>query len=62
MLLKNGNMQASSEGKAPITLARLILAAGPLGEREIVRGMIMLTIISSFLAVLTFGITMVGRI
>jgi UDP-N-acetylglucosamine--dolichyl-phosphate N-acetylglucosaminephosphotransferase len=62
ILLKNGNMQASSEGKAPITLARLILAAGPLGEREIVRGMIMLTIISSFLAVLTFGITMVGRI
>jgi UDP-N-acetylglucosamine--dolichyl-phosphate N-acetylglucosaminephosphotransferase len=61
-LLKNGNLQASAEGSAPITLARLILAAGPLGEREIVRGMIILTFISSILAVLTFGITLVGRI
>jgi UDP-N-acetylglucosamine--dolichyl-phosphate N-acetylglucosaminephosphotransferase len=61
-LLNNGNLEASAEGNAPITLARIILAAGPLGEREIVRGMIFLTIISSILAVLTFGITVVGRI
>jgi UDP-N-acetylglucosamine--dolichyl-phosphate N-acetylglucosaminephosphotransferase len=62
MLLKNGNLQASAEGNAPITLARLILAAGPLGEQKIVRGMILLAGISSILAVLTFGITLVGRI
>jgi UDP-N-acetylglucosamine--dolichyl-phosphate N-acetylglucosaminephosphotransferase len=61
-LLTNGNLEASGEGNAPITLARIILAAGPLGEREIVRGMIFLTVISSILAVLTFGITVVGRI
>lgn len=61
-LLKNGNLQASAEGNAPITLARIILAAGQLGEREIVRGMIILTLVSSILAVLTYGITLVGRI
>lgn len=61
-LLKNGNIQASAEGNAPITLARIILAAGQLGEREIVRGMIVLTLVSSILAVLTYGITLVGRI
>jgi UDP-N-acetylglucosamine--dolichyl-phosphate N-acetylglucosaminephosphotransferase len=62
ILLENGNLQASSEGNAPITLARLILAAGPSGEQKIVRGMIILAAVSSVLAILTFGITMVGRI
>lgn len=62
ILLENGTLQASVERNAPITLARLILAAGPLGEQKIVRGMIILAVISSVLAVLTFGITMVGRI
>jgi UDP-N-acetylmuramyl pentapeptide phosphotransferase/UDP-N-acetylglucosamine-1-phosphate transferase len=62
ILLENGNLQASSEGNAPITLARLILAAGPLGEQKIVRGMILLAAVSSVLAILTFGITLVGRI
>jgi UDP-N-acetylmuramyl pentapeptide phosphotransferase/UDP-N-acetylglucosamine-1-phosphate transferase len=62
ILLENGNLQASSEGNAPITLARLILAAGPLGEQKIVRRMIILAAVSSVLAILTFGITMVGRI
>jgi UDP-N-acetylglucosamine--dolichyl-phosphate N-acetylglucosaminephosphotransferase len=61
-LLKNGKLQASSQKAAPITLARIILAAGPLGEREIVRGLIFLTLISSILAVLTYGITLVGKI
>ena len=61
-LLKNGRLQASSQKGAPITLARIILAAGPLGEKEIVRVMIFLTFISSILAFLTYGIMMVGRI
>jgi UDP-N-acetylglucosamine--dolichyl-phosphate N-acetylglucosaminephosphotransferase len=60
-LLRNEKLQASSQKAAPITLARIILAAGPLGEREIVRGLIFLTLISSILAVLTYGITLVGR-
>jgi UDP-N-acetylglucosamine--dolichyl-phosphate N-acetylglucosaminephosphotransferase len=61
-LLKNGKLQASTKKEAPITLARIILASGPLGEREIVRRMIFLTVISSILAVLTYGVTLVGRI
>jgi len=61
-LLKNGELQASEERSAPITLARVILAAGPWGEKEISRAMIILTLISSILAALTFGITMVGKI
>jgi len=61
-LLRNGDLQASDGGRAPITLARIILAAGPLGEKEISRAMIVLTLISSILAALTFGITLVGKI
>lgn len=61
-LLEDGRVEASSDRNAPITLTRLILAAGPLGEKEIVRGMIFLTVISSILAILTFWITVVGRI
>lgn len=61
-LLKNGKLKASSAKGAPITLARLILAAGPLSEREIVRGMVVLTLISSILAAITFAITSGGRI
>jgi UDP-N-acetylglucosamine--dolichyl-phosphate N-acetylglucosaminephosphotransferase len=61
-ILEDGSLQASTAKAAPITLVRIILAAGPLREREIVRDMIYLTLISSFLAVLTFGITLVGRI
>ncbi len=61
-LMKNGKLQASSRKAAPITLARIILANGPLGEKEIVRGLIFLTCISSILAVLTYEITLLGRI
>jgi UDP-N-acetylglucosamine--dolichyl-phosphate N-acetylglucosaminephosphotransferase len=61
-LLENGRLQASAEPNAPMTLARIILAAGQLGEREIVREMMILTLISSILAVLTYGITVVGKI
>jgi UDP-N-acetylglucosamine--dolichyl-phosphate N-acetylglucosaminephosphotransferase len=55
-LLDNGLLQASAEKGAPITLARLILAAGPLGEKEIVRGMMLLTCVSCILATITYWI------
>jgi UDP-N-acetylmuramyl pentapeptide phosphotransferase/UDP-N-acetylglucosamine-1-phosphate transferase len=61
MLLDNGLLQASDQKAAPVTLARLILAAGPLGERAVVRGMILLTAVSSLLAVLTYWITVVVK-
>ena len=61
-ILGDGNLQANTAKAAPVTLVRIILAVGPLGERQIVREMIILTLISSFLAVLTFGITLVGRV
>lgn len=61
-LLEDGRLEASAERNAPITLTRLILASGPLTEKEIVRGMILLTLVSSVLSVLTFWVTAVGRI
>ena len=61
-ILEDGSLQASTVKTAPITLVRIILAGGPLREREIVRDMIFLTLVSTFLAVLTFAITLVGRI
>ena len=56
-LLEDGRLEANTDHHAPITLTRLILTAGPLGEREIVRVMILLTVVSSVLAVLTYLIT-----
>lgn len=56
-LLDNGLLQASTEKGAPITLTRLILASGPLGEKQIVRSMMILTVVSSILAILTYWIT-----
>jgi UDP-N-acetylmuramyl pentapeptide phosphotransferase/UDP-N-acetylglucosamine-1-phosphate transferase len=53
-LRDDGRLEATVKRKAPVTLARLILAEGPLYEQEIVRMMIMLTALSSALAVLTF--------
>jgi len=58
-LLEDGRLSATEEKNAPITLARLILAAGPTGEREVVRGMMLLTITSSILAVLTYWMTVI---
>jgi UDP-N-acetylglucosamine--dolichyl-phosphate N-acetylglucosaminephosphotransferase len=56
-LLENGKLQASTDKRAPVTFTRLILAAGPLGEKEIVREMMTLTFVSCLLAVLTYAIT-----
>jgi UDP-N-acetylglucosamine--dolichyl-phosphate N-acetylglucosaminephosphotransferase len=55
-LLDNGLLQASNQKGAPVTLTRLILAAGPLGEKDIVRAMMFLTAVSSLLAAFTYWI------
>ncbi len=60
-LLGDGTLEASVEKGAPVTLARLILASGSLGEREIVRGMLFLTAVSSLLAILTYLATLAGK-
>jgi UDP-N-acetylglucosamine--dolichyl-phosphate N-acetylglucosaminephosphotransferase len=52
-LLENGKLMATSDPKAPITLARVILAHGPLHEREAARIFIILSIISGVMAILT---------
>jgi UDP-N-acetylmuramyl pentapeptide phosphotransferase/UDP-N-acetylglucosamine-1-phosphate transferase len=61
-LLDNGLLEASTEKGAPVTMARLILAEGPLGEKDIVRGIMILTAVSSCLAILTYWITVAVKI
>lgn len=56
-LLGNGLLRASNERGAPVTLARLILAAGPLGEKDVVGAMMILTAVSCLLSVFTYWIT-----
>ena len=56
-LLDNGMLQASNVKGAPVTLARLILAAGPMGEKDVVRAMMILTAVSSLLAAATYWLT-----
>ncbi len=58
-LLNDGRLAATAEKNAPITLARLILAAGPFTERNLVRGMMLLTVLSSILALLTYWMTVI---
>lgn len=60
-LLENGLIEANASKGAPVTLARLILAAGPMGEKGVVRVMMGLTAVSSLLALLTYSITTVVR-
>jgi UDP-N-acetylglucosamine--dolichyl-phosphate N-acetylglucosaminephosphotransferase len=50
---KDGKLEASKERGAPLTLARLILAQGPLSERQITLSLAVLALASSILAVLT---------
>jgi len=59
-LREDGLLEATEDKNAPITLARLILAEGPLREQQIVRLMIMMTMVSSLLAVVAFFIPKVG--
>ncbi len=55
-LRDDGLLEATEERHAPITLARLILAEGPLREQQVVRVMIMMAALSSLLALLVFFI------
>ncbi len=61
-LLGNGLLEASSLRGAPVTIVRLILADGPMREKDIVRGIMVLTAVSSTLAVVTYLMTLVGKI
>jgi UDP-N-acetylglucosamine--dolichyl-phosphate N-acetylglucosaminephosphotransferase len=56
-LLDNGLLRASNQKGAPVTLARLILAAGPMGEKDVVKVMMVLTAVSSLLAGFTYWLT-----
>jgi len=58
-LLDNGLLDASTEVGAPVTLTRILLAAGPLSERQIVRLLMSLTAVSCTLAVITYLIMVV---
>ena len=52
-LLEDGKLMATSHPDAPLTLARMILARGPLHEREAARIFIIISIISGILAIFT---------
>jgi UDP-N-acetylglucosamine--dolichyl-phosphate N-acetylglucosaminephosphotransferase len=52
-LLPNNKLDITDEIKAPMTLARIILAREPLEEYKVVRIMILLTLFSSILAIIT---------
>lgn len=46
----DGRLYASTERSSPITLVRLILLGGPLAERDLVRGVVLLTIVACLLS------------
>ncbi len=46
-------LKATNEKKAPVTLVRLILAGGPMSERQVGRAIFKLTLFSGILAVIT---------
>jgi len=52
-MLPDGRLAANKDPKAPITLARLILAGGPLYEYEIVKVLLLLSAYSGLLAIIT---------
>lgn len=59
-LLDDGTLEATDNRLAPVTLSRLILARGPLTERQVVRSIMALTAVSSALAVVTFFFALGG--
>lgn len=52
-VLEDGRLDVNKDSKAPITLARMILAKRPLKEFEVTRRMFILSAVSAILAVLT---------
>jgi len=61
-VLDDGRLEASPEKDAPVTLARIILAPGSMTEGEVVRAMMILTLVSCIMAVVTYEISLLGRI
>jgi len=59
-ILEDGRLTASSDPSAPITLARLILAKGPLPERDAVKVFYALSSASGVLAIFTALLTQVS--
>ena len=55
----DGKLHASTDPDAPTTLVRLILLAGPLGEKDLVRDIIILTAASCLLSVVISVLTWV---
>jgi UDP-N-acetylglucosamine--dolichyl-phosphate N-acetylglucosaminephosphotransferase len=53
VVLADGRLDASRDPHAPVTLARMILAGGPMREYEATRYMISLSVVSAALAVAT---------
>jgi UDP-N-acetylglucosamine--dolichyl-phosphate N-acetylglucosaminephosphotransferase len=56
---EDGRLYASTEPSSPSTLARLVLLAGPLTERELVRDLIVLTGVACLLSVVISVLTWV---
>lgn len=48
---EDGSLNASREAEAPITLVRLVLMAGPLSERDLVKDIVTLTSVACLLSV-----------
>jgi UDP-N-acetylmuramyl pentapeptide phosphotransferase/UDP-N-acetylglucosamine-1-phosphate transferase len=56
---KDGLLYASAEPEAPTTIVRLVLLAGPLSEKELVKNIIMLTGVACLLSVVISVLTWV---
>lgn len=56
---EDGKMYASAEPGAPTTLVRLLLLAGPLSEKDLVRDIVKLTVVSCLLSVVISVLTWV---
>jgi UDP-N-acetylglucosamine--dolichyl-phosphate N-acetylglucosaminephosphotransferase len=56
---EDGSMHASSEPGAPNTLVRLILLAGPRGEKDLVRDIVVLTAVACALSIVVSALTWV---
>ena len=54
---KKGRLMATSDPKAPLTLARFVLARGPLFERQAANIIVVLSAISGALALVTAYLT-----
>jgi hypothetical protein len=60
-LMEDGRMRARADPRAPLTLARFILARGPLKEREVAFVFMALSVISGCLALITASMMLVFK-